>query len=245
MTKLLINAILTLFMGCGSGATLVLAGIATPAKRPTFQVEPGRHLELIGVVQSWVIPAIAERIDQFSAKSSKPISLLINSPGGSVVAGSTVVDSMLLAKKRGVEFRCISGVLAASMAFIIYSHCDQRFALPNTKLLFHPMSLTVMGARVSELEPLLDAYQAMEMRNYDWQRKTLGLGSDFFRRHYYAETLWDAEGLNEAAPGFLYITVDFPPVPNLFQFNQAQDYEAQKGIPADVLKVLRRLEGIN
>jgi len=65
-----------------------------------------------------------------------PISLYINSPGGSVTAGFAIHDTMQLIKP---EVRTICVGLAASMgAFLLAAGAKgRRYALPNSKIMIH------------------------------------------------------------------------------------------------------------
>ena len=68
--------------------------------------------------------------------SEKPVSLYINSPGGSVTAGLAIVDTMGLIKSP-VKTICLGQ--AASMGAVILSCGDKgsRSALPNARIMIH------------------------------------------------------------------------------------------------------------
>lgn len=163
-----------------------------------------RRVELIGAVDGSSL-VIAEQIEKMSRESKDSIDFLINSPGGAVGPGMAVVDSMIMAKERGVRFRCFVGVLAASMAFIILTECDERYALPNAKLLFHPISLSTPGSRVQELILDLDQTKKQEERIMHKLRQSMGLSWRDFHRNYFAETFWSAIELAEYTDDFLTV----------------------------------------
>jgi ATP-dependent Clp protease, protease subunit len=68
--------------------------------------------------------------------STKDIDIYINSPGGSVVDGLAIYDTMQLIKPQ-VSTICVG--LAASMAAVLLAGGapGKRYALPNSKLLIH------------------------------------------------------------------------------------------------------------
>jgi ATP-dependent Clp protease protease subunit len=68
--------------------------------------------------------------------STKDVDLYINSPGGSVIDGLAIYDTMQLIKPQ-VSTICVG--LAASMAAVIATGgaAGKRYALPNSKLLIH------------------------------------------------------------------------------------------------------------
>lgn len=70
-------------------------------------------------------------------ENSDPIDLVISSPGGSIEEGFLFIAKMEAVKAKGVIIRCYVPDLAASMAFQIFVHCSERYALPTAFLLWH------------------------------------------------------------------------------------------------------------
>lgn len=66
--------------------------------------------------------------------NTKPISMYINSPGGSVSAGMCVFDTM---RKISAPVVTVCTGLAASMGAFLLSAGDVRVALPNSKIMIH------------------------------------------------------------------------------------------------------------
>lgn len=80
-----------------------------------------------------------------SQDPEKPITLYINSPGGSVTAGMAIYDTMQLIKPEVKTF-CIG--LAASMGAVLLAAgaAGKRYALPNCRVLIHqPLSYGIGG----------------------------------------------------------------------------------------------------
>lgn len=197
-----------------------------------------RLIEIIGVVDGNIIDQAAE-INRLAALNSEPIELLINSPGGSVFTGMIFIDAMNAAKAKGVVFKCTSVVLAASMAYSFFSNCDERYALPNTRLLFHPMSTRAEG-RVQEL--VTDLIQTVPEEKAIMKQLQADLNVDWktFHTNYFAETFWTATTLSSISPDFLTIidTADFGK--QTYQYRRGGFFEA-KGVAHDILK---RFEGV-
>ncbi len=81
-----------------------------------------------------------------------PITMLLNSPGGSVLDGFAIYDAMRFVKP---EIRVVCVGLAASIATVILLGAPKkwRLALPNTKLLIHQLYLAgVVRGQASDLE---------------------------------------------------------------------------------------------
>lgn len=88
---------------------------------------------------------VAQMLFLESEDPEKPVTIYINSPGGSVSAGMAVYDTMQLIKPEVKTF-CIG--LAASMGAVLLAAGSKgkRFALPNCRVLIHqPMSFGIGG----------------------------------------------------------------------------------------------------
>ena len=81
-----------------------------------------------------VIERVVLPIASLSKKSAKPITLLINSPGGSVEDGQIVVDSILTSRAPIITV-AMGKVMSA--AFDIFIAGDKRIVYPNTILMIH------------------------------------------------------------------------------------------------------------
>lgn len=171
-------------------------------------VKKDRLLKITGAIEIGEVE-IAQTIHELTdlGKSPEPIYLSINSPGGSVMAGMLIVDSMEQAKLRGVKFHCVVGAVAASMAFQILAHCDYRYAMPNANLLFHSVAI----AGQIKLTPADADYIASQLTiaNNKLDRDLLTympMDMETYNYHKGRETLWNPQELNRAM-GKKWITV--------------------------------------
>lgn len=79
------------------------------------------------------------------SKSSDPIDIYINSPGGSVYAGLAIYDTIKHLQKQGVVINTYATGLVASMAAILLISGNTRFSLPNSTIMFHQISSFTEG----------------------------------------------------------------------------------------------------
>lgn len=86
-----------------------------------------------GPIDKSVIERIVLPLNRFG-RSSKPVKLFINSPGGSVEDGQMVVDAILTCK---AKVTTIAMGQAMSAAFDIFLAGDRRIVYPNTILMMH------------------------------------------------------------------------------------------------------------
>lgn len=118
-----------------------------PASPATLEINGGIDFDM-------TIPLVDNIVSQ--AKEGHVITLIINSPGGEVNAGMYLINGMELAKARGTRFRCITTGLAASFAFQVFAKCDDRYALPNSFMLYHPVRITVgAGLLFTDIGPIV------------------------------------------------------------------------------------------
>lgn len=226
--------------------TILLMFMPMMAMAKSFTVpDYNRHIELIGVVSDNALD-IASQINDLSLKSNKPITMLINSPGGAVGPGMIMIDSMEQAKARGVKFKCLSTVLAASMAYITLAHCDERYTFSNTLLLWHEISLSVRGAKVRELYATLPPILALQERVDAELMDYMDVSESFYQKHSKAETMWSASELAEALDYNGFITIvdraDFK-TSNLFKYMNDSVF-FQTGFDA-VDRIIERMRGLN
>lgn len=187
----------------------------------TLNVNPKRLIEVRDTVGVNIIKS-ADRLVSLAQQSTKPIYIFLNSPGGSVMPGLTFLDSMNLAKSRGVKLVCVSSTLAASMAFTIFAECDVRYSFAYTKLLWHPMKVGGMFVSFSadEMEYLLKMIRAWELPLNAKLIKQLGISKEVFYYHYAHETLFTATQLDVLTPGFVKIIDDIKGIDRLFTIDR-------------------------
>lgn len=123
-----------------------------------------RTIQISGQVDDKLAARVISELLILEADSAdKPITIFLNSPGGSVTAGYAVYDVMRFVKPR---LRVICTGLTASIATIILlgTKKEDRLALPNAKLLIHQplIPMTVYGP-ASDLE--ITANQILKTRN--------------------------------------------------------------------------------
>lgn len=112
-----------------------------------------RQLQLTGPVDDKVARAMVAALLALEAEDAQaPITMFVNSPGGSVTAGFAIYDTMRFVAP---DVRVVCTGLAASIATVILLGAprDQRLAMPNTRLLIHqPMIPSTVYGPASDLE---------------------------------------------------------------------------------------------
>ncbi len=158
-----------------------------------------------GVVDGRVVN-LADQLVATTAKGGvAELELVINSPGGGVIEGSIYVSAMEVAKARGVTIKCYVPLLAASMAFTILAHCDERFALDGAYFLWHPPRVVPGFAALTPKDAaiLANDLAAISKRMANDLRNRMPMSAKAFWYHYHAETLHTTNELMALSPGFI------------------------------------------
>lgn len=147
-------------------------------------------------------------------KLPKAVTIIINSPGGSVGTGNSFVNLMLVAKAQGTVFTCIVPEIAASMAFHILTQCDKRIALDSAGLLWH-RARAVLGD--TPITALMADNLAKELYDIDaiimkalLNTLTPDLTPKAIAWHFEAETFHSGAGLAQRAPHFISSKLTIP-----------------------------------
>ena len=141
-----------------------------------------------------------------SDKSGTPVDIVIDSPGGSVFTGFQFVNAMEEVKGQGTRIRCFVAGIAASMAFQILVHCDERYALSRSFLLWHGVRTGVREPITSRSAAALHAdLAAIDKVILAELRESLGIDDEALLFHFNQETLHIGDNLAALAPGFLTV----------------------------------------
>lgn len=102
-----------------------------------------RVVRLMQQVDMNIAETIQQQIIDLNAEDAKtPIVLLIESPGGDVMAGGKILDAIKMSKAP-IHAQIVG--ICASMAAIIAVHCDKIYMTQGSWLLWHNASLQTGG----------------------------------------------------------------------------------------------------
>jgi ATP-dependent protease ClpP protease subunit len=195
---------------------LMLVGLTTQvqARQRVAAVDPGRLLHISGPITDRSMQPVQSALVRMAGESKEPITIVLDSPGGSVIAGTSFLNQMYLAQSQGITINCYVLDMAASMAFQILTQCDSRKALHTSYLLWHGVRVGVMMAIITEeaARSLLIDLRRFNVMIYDQLNAALPMKRSEIRKHFLAETLWPGKQLAAAAPGFLVTERAFPEI---------------------------------
>lgn len=170
-------------------------------------LDPGRTVYVKGPISSQTLAPVQRKMEELlTSPDRSAVNVIINSPGGEVLSGMSLVNKVLALKERGIDVDCYVLDMAASMAFQLFTQCTNRYALNNSYLLWHgvrtsyfgPITTNIARAMVSDLKRM-DAtvlgqlYSSLSIKPVD------------VRKHFRHETLWTGAQLSEV--DFQFVTV--------------------------------------
>lgn len=115
-------------------------------------------------------------ISALSTIKGDEVVIYLDSPGGSVIAGNSMITSMA---SSGKTFNCVAK-FAASMAFGILQACDNRYLTRDGIIMQHTMSYGLRGS-APQNRSLVGLFQRIEDEMDRFQAERLGLTLEEFR----------------------------------------------------------------
>ena len=127
-------------------------------------VDSKRVVTLHSEVSYYSMKEATEKLKQLEKESNEPIILDIDSPGGSVIDGGTLISQME-ASKAPVYTVCRR--LCASMGAMIHSYGHKRYSLDRALLMYHPATGGVDGQIPNMLSLLKTIQRYIDKMNFN------------------------------------------------------------------------------
>lgn len=123
-----------------------------------------KTLVFVGSVDRDSVIEAGERLRIMGRRfAGEPLTIVFNSPGGSVIDGLALYDQIVELRKAGHEITTIARGQAASMGGILLQAGDKRLIGANAHLLIHEVS-NISSGKVSEMEEHLEITRRMQNR---------------------------------------------------------------------------------
>lgn len=118
---------------------------------------------LLDVVNGKSVDPLIKRITDWHsfAEKDKPLTFIINSPGGSVYDGMALFDTLKQVSHDGREVRTVATGFAASMGGVLLQAGDRRIMTPNSYVMIHEVSSGDYGS-TSQLRDTVEHMEALE-----------------------------------------------------------------------------------
>jgi ATP-dependent protease ClpP protease subunit len=130
----------------------------------------------------------------------------INSPGGSVSTMMEIMTAMDQARVNNIKLVCTVTRQAASAAFLIFNHCDKRYAHELSNLMWHSVGVYLDGPyNLVSLRALVSSLEALQYWGNTMIQAQLKLSPEFFSEMWLTELTLTAPQLKALAPHYLEV----------------------------------------
>lgn len=150
------------------------------------------------------MPAKTSQLLHMIKEGKKQIYIRIDSPGGRLDVGQEFIDAIHVAQNRGVKVTCIVDGLAASMATIILSECDERLATVDSRIMWH--SILVGGRMRLNVYSTSKLLKFMIAKNEEvWANTRIHFWPWYFIENFELERLIPAVEVESEGIGYLRV----------------------------------------
>lgn len=172
----------------------------------TVSIEGMIYNRDMGYIQQKFVhmPDKTARLAKMVRAGEDHIYIKIDSPGGLMKEGMDFVYLMRDAKALGVTFTCVIDGNAMSMGLIIFSECDERYAVFGSKLMWHSIATMVMNRmNVQNTSKLLDFMMAKN--DVIWADTRLHFYPWYFVEHFTKESILSATEVQDNSIRYLRV----------------------------------------
>lgn len=177
---------------------------------PSVAVDSDKAVVIDGVIAQGNILPLGKDLLERAERGDKEVHMIINSPGGEVITGFLFLNMMEEAKSKGLKVTCFVPTVAASMAYQILLHCDERYTLEHAFLLWHRARVNVGGfgsAPMTSTDLLTLGNDLLKMDNMIFSKVLSTMGGEVSLKtlmyHFERETLHSGLNLSLMAPKFI------------------------------------------
>ena len=147
-----------------------------------IQLHDHEFVNVLGPITSSSVDAVLYELNHprtlESMNETQSITLFINSPGGSVHAGSHLLQYMRALQEQDITVRCIAENFM-SMAFILFQACDERLVLPHSIGMQHQMSFALRG-EIESMRTSFEMHDAVNNKLIDMEVERIGISREAY-----------------------------------------------------------------
>jgi ATP-dependent Clp protease protease subunit len=135
-----------LFITLLIGLTCTLAHAHSPvtSKKKTIILSSKNTVIMNKPFTDASVANVQQKLAKLSEKSKRPLYLVLDSPGGSISAGQSLID---FANALPNKVHTIT-LFAASMAYLTAQHLDRRYVISSARLMSHRARISGLGGQV-------------------------------------------------------------------------------------------------
>lgn len=104
-----------------------------------------RELMIYGPIDTLMAHDVTSAMMFYASQSKRPITIFMNTPGGSVVDGLAIYDTIKQITAMKIPVRIVTTGMCMSMGTIILQAATERLSSPHTAFLLHELSMVNIG----------------------------------------------------------------------------------------------------
>lgn len=124
-----------------------------------------RTIDITGPIDDMTQKVVTAQLIWLASVGTLPVTIAINSPGGSVSAGNAIIDTMESLQRKGIDVNTRCNGLAASMAFMILICGSHKSGQRRSNYMMHQPLIQQLGGKATELwehaNKLMDTYREL------------------------------------------------------------------------------------
>lgn len=154
------------------------------------------------------ISDLSDQVKKFRSivrSGASEVKILINSPGGIQEDGMELVEEIWNAQYLGVNVVCIVDGMAASMAVIILSECDKRYAVYGSTIMWHSAAQFIMFSSLNERDAASLADRLQVINDTIWKSTRIFFWPWYFIKHYEDESFIPVTDIERNGFGYLRV----------------------------------------
>lgn len=121
-----------------------------------------REIIIAGTIDQHVMYYLTRLFRYFAAVSKDPITVILNTPGGSIVDGLAIYDLIRMTTARGIKVNILAMGSCMSMGSIILQAATHRACTKNTAFLLHEVQTITIGTSVRSMSEEKDRQGDLE-----------------------------------------------------------------------------------
>lgn len=181
-------------------------------------------------------------INMANKNKNVDINILLNSAGGNNTEFDFIIKAINIVQSRGIKVNCIITKNTASMGFVLFTECSNRYILDSATLMFHATKLSILGNMYFTQEQLLNFYKNIKKINNEWITSLplkIGMDLNTFKDAFYSEKIWNATEFKEKCKkDYVNIITDVKGINNIFDYPEQEEASI-----ADKNPLLKFLQG--
>jgi len=124
-----------------------------------------RVLNLFGPIGGDSLDTYVVSLDHWARKGNEPITININSPGGSVIDGYALFDTIVRLRRGGIHVTTHAKGMAASMGAILMQSGDERVMDVNASMLIHEINASNVSGKISLIDDETTFFKTLNNRS--------------------------------------------------------------------------------